>query len=207
MVRQLAERGIADERVLKAMRVIPRHLFLPNALWDLAYTDQPLPIAEGQTISQPYIVALMTQTLELQETDTVLEIGTGSGYQTAILAELAGEIFTVERFEALSEQARRLLESAGYQRIHYRVGDGTLGWPEAAPFDKIIATGSCPQIPASLVNQLRDGGRLVIPVGSRQVQSLLLVRRVNGQVRSEEVCACSFLPLIGKEGWPEGEIR
>jgi protein-L-isoaspartate(D-aspartate) O-methyltransferase len=208
LVRHLAKRGIRDLNVLKAMRTIPRHLFLANPLWEIAYADRPLPIEEGQTISQPFIVALMTEALNLHQADRVLEIGTGSGYQTAVLAELASEVYTVERFTTLSQKAKQLLESAGYHHIFFRVGDGTLGWSDRAPFDKIIATAACPQVPVSLLAQLRDGGRLVIPVGHRQIQSLLLVsKEKNGQVRSEELCSCSFLPLIGKEGWSsEGEF-
>ena len=207
LVRQLAGRGITDLRVLEVIRRIPRHLFVANPLWEAAYADHPLPIDEGQTISQPFIVALMTQALNLQKTDRVLEIGTGSGYQTAILAELAGEVYTIERFSTLADRAQQLLDSAGYHHIFFRVGDGTLGWSEHAPFNKIIATAACPHIPPTLLDQLQEEGRLVIPVGNRQVQSLLLVHKsVNGPVRSEELCSCSFLPLIGKEGWPEREF-
>lgn len=207
LMRHLAGRGITDLRVLDVMGRVPRHLFVANPLWEAAYADHPLPIDEGQTISQPFIVALMTQALNPQKTDRVLEIGTGSGYQTAVLAELADEVYTIERFQMLADKARQLLDSAGYHHIFFRVEDGTLGWPECAPFDKIIATAASPQIPATLLGQLREGGRLVIPVGNRHVQSLLLVHKEkDGRVRSEELCACSFLPLIGKEGWPAREF-
>ncbi|MCS6937201.1 MAG: protein-L-isoaspartate(D-aspartate) O-methyltransferase [Candidatus Bipolaricaulota bacterium] len=205
MVQHLAAQGITDKNVLHAMQRIPRHLFVANSLWDQAYADHPLPIEQNQTISQPYIVALMTQALQLQKSDRVLEIGTGSGYQTAILAELAGQVYTIERFPQLSQKAQRLLREAGYTNIRYRVGDGSLGWPEEAPFDKIIVTAAAPEVPSSLLAQLADPGRMVIPVGGRQVQTLLLIRRENQELFKEELCACSFLPLVGKEGWPEEE--
>jgi len=205
MVRRLEAQGITDRRVLEVMGRIPRHLFLPNALWDQAYADHPVPIECGQTISQPYIVALMTQALQLKKSDRVLEIGTGSGYQTAILAELAGHVYTIERFPELSEKAKKLLTDAGYTNISFRVGDGTLGWPEEAPFDKIIVTAAAPEVPPSLREQLAEGGRMVIPVGGRQLQALLAITKEQGKLQKEELCACSFLPLIGKEGWPDHE--
>lgn len=206
MVRRLEAQGITDQKVLEVMRRIPRHLFIPNALWDHAYADHPVPIDRGQTISQPYIVALMTQALQLEKSDRVLEIGTGSGYQTAILAELAKHVYTIERFPELSEKAKKLLTEAGYTNISFLVGDGTLGWPEEAPFDKIIVTAAAPEVPKALVEQLSERGRLVIPVGGRQVQALLaLTKEEGGKLRREELCACSFLPLVGKEGWPDEE--
>lgn len=206
MVRRLEAQGITDQKVLEVMRRIPRHLFIPNALWDHAYADHPVPIDRGQTISQPYIVALMTQALQLEKSDRVLEIGTGSGYQTAILAELAKHVYTIERFPELSEKAKKLLTEAGYTNISFLVGDGTLGWPEEAPFDKIIVTAAAPEVPKALVEQLSERGRLVIPVGGRQVQTLLaLTKEEGGKLRREELCACSFLPLVGKEGWPDEE--
>lgn len=205
LVKHLEQRGIRDQRVLDAMRKIPRHLFISNALWESAYGDHPLPIDENQTISQPYIVALMTAALDIQKTEKILEIGTGSGYQTAILAELAGEVYTIERYATLSQKAQTLLESAGYHSIFYHVGDGSPGWPEALRFDKIIVTAACPELPSTLLEQLNEGGRLVLPVGPRRFQSLLLLKKIEGQVRQEELCQCSFLPLIGKEGWPETE--
>lgn len=205
MVRRLEAQGITDQKVLEVMRRIPRHLFIPNALWDHAYADHPVPIDRGQTISQPYIVALMTQALQLEKSDRVLEIGTGSGYQTAILAELAKHVYTIERFPELSEKAKKLLTEAGYTNISFLVGDGTLGWPEEAPFDKIIVTAAAPEVPKALVEQLSERGRLVIPVGGRQVQTLLALTKEGGKLRREELCACSFLPLVGKEGWPDEE--
>lgn len=205
MVRRLEAQGITDKKVLEVMRRIPRHLFVANSLWDHAYADHPVPIDQGQTISQPYIVALMTQALQLKNTDRVLEIGTGSGYQTAILAELAQHVYTMERFPELSEKAQKLLTAAGYKNISFRVGDGTLGWPEEAPFDKVIVTAAAPEVPAALQSQLAEGGRLVIPVGGRQLQTLVVLTKEREKLRQEELCACSFLPLIGKEGWPDHE--
>lgn len=185
--------------------MIPRHQFIAPERWEEAYANYPLPIDEGQTISQPYIVAKMTESLALQPSDGVLEIGTGSGYQTAILAELASAVFTVERLAALSRQAMGRLSRIGYRNIQYKIGDGTQGWAEKAPFDAIISTAAAPEIPASLVEQLREGGRLVIPVGNRQIQKLLLVKKTAGEIIKCEICDCSFLPLLGKEGWPERE--
>jgi protein-L-isoaspartate(D-aspartate) O-methyltransferase len=202
MVLDLRRRGIEDERVLETMLKIPRHLFISRSLWHLAYGDHPLPIGGGQTISQPYIVALMTEALKLEPEHRVLEIGTGSGYQTAILAELAGEVYTVERSPKLLEKAQKLLKELGYQNIHYRLGDGTKGWAEHAPYDRIIASGSVPKVPPSLIAQLADPGRLVIPVGERHLQELILLQRVRGKILQEELVPCSFLPLIGEEGWP-----
>jgi protein-L-isoaspartate(D-aspartate) O-methyltransferase len=203
MVRRLEAQGISDKNVLEVMRRIPRHLFVANALWDHAYADHPVPIDRGQTISQPYIVALMTQALQVEKSDRVLEIGTGSGYQAAILAELAEHVYTIERFPELSEKAQKLLTEAGYTNISFRVGDGTLGWPEEAPFEKIIVTAAAPEVPSSLMEQLAEGGRMVIPVGGRQLQVLLVLAKERGEVHREELCACSFLPLIGREGWPD----
>ncbi len=203
MVRDLRRRGIRDERVLEVMGRVPRHLFVPEEVVHIAYGDHPLPISAGQTISQPYIVALMTQALQLDPAHRVLEIGTGSGYQTAILAELAREVYTIERFPQLLEGARQLLTQLGYTNIHYRCGNGTVGWPEHAPYDRIIATGSVPEVPRSLVRQLADPGRLVIPVGGRQVQTLVLVKKEEGAITQEELIPCSFLPLVGKEGWSD----
>ena len=201
MVLDLQNRGIEDEQVLEAMLKIPRHLFIPRSLWHLAYGDHPLPIGEGQTISQPYIVALMTEALKLGPEHKVLEIGTGSGYQTAILAELAKDIYTVERSAPLLEGAKQLLCQLGYRNIHYHLGDGTKGWAEHAPYDRIIASGSVPQIPKSLITQLAVPGRLVIPVGDRHLQELVLLRKESGETIEEELVPCSFLPLIGEEGW------
>jgi protein-L-isoaspartate(D-aspartate) O-methyltransferase len=203
MVLDLKRRGIEDERVLETLLKVPRHLFISRSLWHLACGDHPLPIGAGQTISQPYIVALMTEALKLKPQHRVLEIGTGSGYQTAILAELAKDIYTMERAAPLLEEAKELLKKLGYQNIHYRLGDGTCGWEEHAPYARIIASGSVPQIPPSLIAQLADPGRLIIPVGDRYLQELVLLRRAEGEIEKERLVPCSFLPLIGEEGWKE----
>jgi protein-L-isoaspartate(D-aspartate) O-methyltransferase len=205
MVRRLEAQGITDKKVLEVMRRIPRHLFIANSLWDHAYANHPVPIDQGQTISQPYIVALMTQALQVNTGDRVLEIGTGSGYQTAILAELATHVYTVERWPELAEKAKQLLTSAGYTNISFRVSDGTLGWPEEAPFERILVTAAAPEVPAAFGEQLAEGGRLVIPVGGRQLQTLVAFTKEEGEMHREDLCACSFLPLIGKEGWPDQE--
>jgi len=202
MVRyQIEARGVRDKRVLQAMRTVPRHLFVPESMRDSAYRDCPLPIGMGQTISQPYIVALMTEALELSENDKVLEIGTGSGYQAAILAELAREVYTVERHSSLAERATTLLKELGYNNIHVRVGDGTLGWPEHAPYDAIIVTAAAPEVPTPLLEQLADGGRLVAPIGPRWSQVLVRVRREGGRFREEEITPVAFVPLVGVHGW------
>lgn len=207
MVLDLKHRGIKDARVLGAMLKIPRHLFIQRPLWHLAYGDHPLPIGEGQTISQPYIVALMSEALDVEPEHRVLEVGTGSGYQTAILAELAGEVYTIERAAKLLEGAQALLARLGYRNIQYHLGDGTQGWPEHAPYDRIIASGSVPQVPGSLIAQLADPGRLVGPVGDCHLQELVLLRQVKGEIFREELVPCSFLPLIGEEGWRRREGR
>jgi len=205
MVERLRAQGIRDERVLEIMNKVPRHQFIREEYWDQAYANHPLPIEEGQTISQPYIVALMTEALELKGTERILEIGTGSGYQTAILAELAAEVYTIERSRLLLEQARARLNAAGYKNIRFKLGDGTVGWEEFAPYDAIIATGAVPKVPNSFLRQLKDRGRLVLPVGDRQVQKLLKICRRGDETIEDELCYCSFLPLIGAEGWPEEE--
>lgn len=205
MVERLRALGIRDERVLEAMRTVPRHRFVAEVSWEQAYADRPLPIEDGQTISQPYIVALMTEALELAGTERVLEIGTGSGYQTAILAELASEVYTIERSRMLLEQARERLASMGYENVSFKLGDGTVGWVEYVPYDAIIATGAVPEPPPSLLNQLGEEGRLVIPTGGRRLQKLLHIRKGEERPEKRELCDCSFLPLVGKEGWPEEE--
>jgi len=199
--RELRKKGIRDERVLSAIGKVPRHLFvLPEHLpW--AYDDRPLPIGLGQTISQPYIVALSTEALELSGEERVLEIGTGSGYQTAILAELAKEVFTVERLPELSWEAQERLRKLGYTNVWFRVGDGTKGWPEEAPFPAILVTAAAPKTPKSLFDQLFEFGRLVIPVGGRFHQELWLVRKEGGKPVYEYLCPVSFVPLIGEEGF------
>ena len=205
MVREdLAGRGVRDARVLSAMGRVPRERFVPAAHRDSAYADYPLAIGCGQTISQPYIVALMTELLRLRGGERVLEVGTGSGYQAAVLAELAAEVFTVERHAELSAAAGRLLGELGYANVHLRLGDGTLGWPEEAPFAAILVTAAAPAVPASLKRQLADGGRLVLPVGSGFGQQLLAVRREGGEFTETPGIPCIFVPLVGKEGYPGG---
>lgn len=202
----LRARGITDERVLKTMETVPRHLFVEEGLQDQAYSDNPLPIGSRQTISQPYIVGLMTESLGLKGTEKVLEIGTGCGYQTAILAELAEMVFSIERIASLAFMAQRTLDSLHYHNILIRVGDGTYGWSEEAPFDAIIVTAGAPKIPEPLKKQLAVGGRLVIPVGSRSSQALLRVTRLSEEpddIKIEDVCGCRFVDLIGEYGWKD----
>ncbi|AMM40623.1 Protein-L-isoaspartate(D-aspartate) O-methyltransferase [Candidatus Desulfofervidus auxilii] len=205
MVRdQIEARGIKDKRLLKVMRKIPRHLFVDEALRDQAYNDYPLPIGEGQTISQPYIVALMTEALELKGQEKVLEIGTGSGYQTAILAELAQSVFTIERVPTLMQRAKAILDSLGYFNVAYKTGNGTLGWPEVAPFQGIIVTAAAPEIPQPYVEQLDIGGKLVIPLGDKFSQVLYkIIKLPDGRIKKEYLCGCRFVPLVGIYGWSE----
>jgi len=198
---QLVPRGIRNPRVLDAFRKVPRHLFVEKGLQDSAYDDHPLPIGEGQTISQPYMVACMTQCLDIQKDERVLEIGTGSGYQAAILAEMAAEVYTVERISSIAKKAEARLKELGYNNVQFRVADGTNGWPEKAPFDGIIVTAGAPRVPEPLVEQLAEGGRLLIPVGGSWSQELSLVRKEKGVVREEYVCGCVFVPLVGEHGW------
>ena len=199
VTRHLETRDISDGRVIEAFRKVPRHEFIPPELKAESYADHPLPIGSGQTISQPYIVALMTQCLELVGAEKVLEIGTGSGYQAAILAELAREVYTVERYDDLADRASAILGK--YQNVHVRIGDGTEGWPEHAPYDGIIVTAGAPGAPQPLLDQLTDGGRLVIPVGGSFSQTLVVYKR-HGEVFDETtVCGCVFVPLVGKYGW------
>lgn len=199
--RQLAGRGIRDLRVLEAMRRVPRHCFVPPSLRAEAYADHPLPIGEGQTISQPYIVARMTELLALAGPERVLEIGTGSGYQAAILAELAREVYTVEVLPALAARARRVLEALGDTTVRVRTGDGTLGWPEAAPFDRVLVAAGGPGVPPPLFDQLAEGGRLVIPTGSLSAQVLQVVDKRDGQMRVRPDCECVFVKLVGQHAW------
>ncbi|RKY63699.1 MAG: protein-L-isoaspartate O-methyltransferase [Candidatus Latescibacterota bacterium] len=199
--RQIRARGVRDERVLEAMRKVPRHVFVPPDLVDEAYEDHPLSIGKGQTISQPYMVALMTEALELEGNEKVLEVGTGSGYQTAILAELAREVYSIERIPELAREAERRLEDLGYTNVHIKVGNGTLGWPEEAPFDAIMVTAGAPKVPGPLKAQLADGGRLVIPVGSEFHQILYRVKRQKDTFSEEALTSCVFVPLVGEEGW------
>ena len=204
MVRnQLERREIRDLRVLDAFRRVPRDRFVREEDLAHAYEDHPIPIGYGQTISQPYMVALMTQCLELAGSETVLEIGTGSGYQAAILCELARKVYSVERHEPLSERAAMTLQYLGYANFELRVGDGTLGWAEAAPFDRIMVTASAPEVPPSLIQQLADDGILVMPVGPSGMQMLQVLRKHGSETDSEGVCSCVFVKLIGEEGYEE----
>lgn len=200
---QIKARGIKDERVLKAMLKVPRHLFVDEALRDQAYGDFPLPIGEGQTISQPYIVALMTEALELKGNERVLEIGTGSGYQTAILAELALWVYTIERFPTLLERAKKVLKELGYKNISFKLDDGTLGWKEAAPFDAIIVTAASPDIPPPLVEQLAEGGRIVIPIGDEFSQTLIKGVKKGGKLHTKALEPVRFVKLVGAYGFKE----
>ncbi len=201
---QIAARGVKGQRVLDAMSRVPRHLFVPEDLADRAYDDSPLPIGEGQTISQPFMVAWMTELLEVEEGDKVLEIGTGSGYQAAILCELAGEVLSIEKYPDLAREAEGRLRSLGYRNIRIRVGDGTVGWPEEAPFDGIMVTAGAPSVPQPLLEQLTDGGRLVIPVGPAGMQMLKAIRRRGGEYHASDEGSCVFVPLVGKFGWKRG---
>ena len=198
---QLVARGISDPKVLYAMQKVPRHLFVEEALQNQAYGDFPLPIGEQQTISQPYIVAYMTEALQLTGVEKVLEIGTGCGYQAAILAELAPEVYSIERIFSLVSRARRILESLRYFNVKIKVGDGTLGWPEEAPFDAIIVTAAAPGIPKPLLDQLAMGGRIIIPVGDRNTQTLDLVHKTPEGLQHDYRGGCRFVKLIGNYGW------
>lgn len=199
---QLISRGISDPLVLAAFRKVARELFIPVELHAHAYDDCALPIGEGQTISQPYMVAIMTELLQLKGPETVLEVGTGSGYQAAILAELCRKVYTIERLLSLSDQAKTVLDKIGYTNIEFVVGDGTAGCPEAAPYDGIVVTAGCPRVPEPLVEQLKSGGRLVVPVGDRWQQILTTVTKGHKKLAIEESLACVFVPLVGKYGWP-----
>ena len=198
---QLKRRGIKDPLIIKAMGRVVRHEFVPLMQIGSAYHDGPLPIGSGQTISQPYMVAIMTEALCLKGGERVLEIGTGSGYQAAVLAEIAGEVYTIERHVELAERARERLLRLDYDNIHVSVGDGTLGLPEKGPFDGIIVTAGAPHVPESLNAQLSEGGRLIIPVGGRYLQSLLRITRKGDDFKQEDLLGCVFVPLIGEDGW------
>jgi len=200
---QIVARGVKDPRVLDVMRKVPRHLFIPEAMRSMAYADNALPLGESQTISQPYIVALMTELLELKGAERVLEIGTGSGYQAAILAELCEKVYTVERIKALADRARTTLDNLGYNTVAIKVYDGTYGWKEMAPFDAIMVTAGSPSVPGPLVEQLKEGGRMVIPVGERYGQRLItVVKTVDGSITQKNI-PCMFVPLIGNHAWKE----
>ncbi len=200
---QLVSRGIRDERLLAAMREIPRHRFVPPALVAQAYADAPLPIGEGQTISQPYMVAEMTQLLRLSGEEKVLEIGTGSGYQTAILCRLAREVLTIERMPFLIAKAQAVLAELGVENVFFRVGDGSVGSPDDAPFDRIIVTAAAPDVPAPLFEQLADGGIMVIPIGGRWEQDVCVVTKEAGVMRKEWKGGCRFVPLLGQWGFAD----
>jgi protein-L-isoaspartate(D-aspartate) O-methyltransferase len=198
---QIEARGVKNEKVLKAMIKVPRHLFIEEGLWPQAYGDFPLPIGDGQTISQPYIVALMTEALELRGSESVLEIGTGSGYQAAILAELAERVFSIERISSLGAKARIILDELGYANILIRISDGTYGWEEETPFDGIIVTAGAPEVPKTLCEQLKIGGRMVIPVGDEYSQILLKIVRKDTGYKKEDLGGVRFVKLIGDHGW------
>jgi protein-L-isoaspartate(D-aspartate) O-methyltransferase len=198
---QLVRRGITDERVLEAMGRVPRHRFVEEALRDRAYGDHPLPIGDDQTISQPSVVAMMTQLLRLRGPEKVLEVGTGSGYQTAVLAALARRVCSVERLMTLAMRARGLLEELGYTNAVVKTADGTYGWPDEAPFDRILVTAGAPALPGPLLQQLAEGGRMVIPVGGPQSQVLQVVEKAEGQVRVSTEGDCTFVKLVGRYGW------
>ena len=197
----LVARGVADARVLEAMRRVPRHLFVDEALRERAYGDHPLPIGEGQTISQPFIVGRMTELLRLTGTEKVLEIGTGCGYQAAVLAELAARVCTVERLPRLAARARQTLETLGYSTVWVRTANGTFGWPDEAPFDRILVAAGGPAVPPPLFEQLGEGGRMVMPVGSADSQKLSVIEKVRGTMRVTEDSGCVFVKLIGKYAW------
>jgi len=202
---QIRARGVRDRLVLDAMNHVPREAFLPRKVHEFAYEDSPLPIAAGQTISQPYIVAFMIEALALQGGERVLEIGTGSGYAAAVLGKIAGEVYTIERIAELADQATQVLKSLDYRNIHVRCGDGTLGWPEQAPFDAIIVTAGGPTVPVSLKSQLKIGGRMVIPVGidTTSQELMRITRHSETWFKSEDIADVRFVPLIGDEGWKD----
>ncbi len=200
---QLVSRGIKDERVLKVFSSLPREKFILSESVASAYADFPLPIGQGQTISQPYIVALMTELLALSGSEKVLEIGTGSGYQTAVLASLAKEVYTIERFAELSDKARDLFKQLGLDNVKVRVGDGTLGWPEEPPFERIIITAASPRLPLPLSSQLAEGGKVVFPQGEAFNQALTLIEKKDGKLIEKNICGCVFVPLVGKYGLKE----
>lgn len=199
--RQLIRRGIEDPAVLEAMGAVPRHAFVPPTLRDHAYSDEPLPIGEGQTISQPFIVALMTEALQVSRGERVLEIGTGSGYQAAVLAHMGVEVYSIERLPSLGAAAAQRLEELGYKNVHVRAGDGNDGWPEAAPFDAVLVTAAAREIPRAPLQQLRIMGRMVLPVGGEDSQELVRIWRTDEGFREDYLGGCRFVRLIGRHGW------
>lgn len=198
---QIIPRGVEDVRVIEAMKAVPRHFFVDTSYQHQAYNDYPLPIGHGQTISQPYMVAAMTELLELKGNEKVLEIGTGSGYQTAILAFMCDRVYSIERISALTTQARQTLKRLGLKNVNLMVGDGSIGWAEYAPYDGIIVTAGAPEIPNALIAQLAEKGRLVIPTGDEFSQILNVVKKHKGRIYRQEHFGCTFVPLVGKEGW------
>ena len=200
---QLIPRGIKDQRVLSAMKEVPRHLFVADHIQSRAYDDMALSIGDGQTISQPYMVAIMSELLELHGTEKILEIGTGSGYQAAVLSQLAQEVYTVERIESLAQKAEARFQALGYSNVSVKIDDGTLGWTEKAPFDRIIITAGSPEIPKPLFDQLSEGGIIIAPVGDRFSQQLLKLEKSHGKIIETRHTPCVFVPLIGKHGWSE----
>jgi len=198
---QIVARGVEDIRVIETMKKVPRHLFIDKTYYHQAYNDYPLPIGQNQTISQPYMVASMTELLELKGDEKVLEIGTGSGYQTAILALLCSKVYSVERISELTRKARLTLKQLGFSNINLIVRDGTLGWPEFAPYNGIIVTAGAPEIPNALIEQLANNGRMVIPVGNEASQTLNFVEKHKGRIYRKEFFGCTFVPLVGKGGW------
>lgn len=200
---QIIARNISNSQVIAAMLKIPRELFIPKYLQNEAYNDSPLPIGESQTISQPYIVAQMTQALEPKNTDRILEIGTGSGYQSVILAEIVQEVFTIECIETLARRAESVVEKLGYKNIFIKVGDGTMGWEEHAPYNGILITAATPKLPPPLVEQLKEGGIIVAPIGNKIVQTLTKITKIGGELHQEQLFECTFVPLVGAYGWKE----
>ena len=204
LIGTIREKGIDDLEVLRAFDQVPRHLFLPEAVHHRAYEDAPLPIGYGQTASQPSLQALYLQTLRLTPRDRVLEVGTGSGFQTALLAQLAGHVYSVERIRELSMRAREVLDRLRIRNVALLVGDGTIGWSRYAPYDAILVAAGAPAVPSALLEQLAPGGRMLIPIGDRKEQKLRLYRRTEDGVETEEITRCTFVPLIGRFGWTEG---
>jgi protein-L-isoaspartate(D-aspartate) O-methyltransferase len=201
LIEVIRERGIDDLEVLRVFDLVPRHLFVPDAVQHRAYEDKPVPIGFGQTASQPSLQALYMQLLKLKQTDRVLEVGTGSGYQTALLAHLAGHVYSIERLRELSARARTVLDSLRFTNIALLVGDGTVGWSRYAPYDAILVSAASPGVPQALLDQLASNGRMLIPVGDRNEQTLTLYEKTADGIRSEEITACAFVPLVGRFGW------
>lgn len=198
---QLIARGITNEKVLKAMGTVPRHFFVDQAFWPRAYSDHSLPIGYDQTISQPYIVALICNELKLPEEKKILEIGTGSGYQSAVMALMGYKVYTIERVAELSKKAQIVIKKLDIKDIFLKIGDGTIGWQEEAPFDSIIVTAGAPELPEKLMEQLQVNGRIVIPIGSKTAQSLQVIEKKEKMIEKRDICGCTFVPLVGENGW------